>query len=126
MLDYSHTGQLEERELFMLAVAVTSGLNVVSPTMWRCNIDAWRMKLRKGAQHATNVADMMTMAESGEPTYDLGTRQWRPDRYYGAPLCDLTDGQILAYDAAQLAYRDKLPKAKEQRWPKQKVPRSPR
>lgn len=126
MLDYDHTGQLDERELYQLALAVMGGLNIVSPVFWRCAIDAWRAKLRSGAQHFTNVADMMTMAESGEPTYDLGTRQWRPDRYYGAPLCDLTDGQILAYDAAQLAYRDKVPKAKEQKWPKANIPQSPR
>lgn len=107
-----------------LALAVVRGLNVVSPAMWRCHVDGWRKVLRDGARHPSNVPDMMTMAESGEPTHDLGTRQWRPDRYYGAALRDLTDGQIMAYDAAQLAYKDVVPKAKEQLWPKPMIPKS--
>jgi hypothetical protein len=116
MLDYGHTGQLDPVELATLAIHVTKALNIVSPTMWRCDISAWRERLRAGAQHFTNVADMMAMAESGEPTAEMGIRQWSPDRYYGIPICELTDGQILAYDAAQLAYRDRVPK-KEKKWP---------
>lgn len=124
LLGYEHTGQLDGHELHKLALAVVAGLNVISPAIWRCNIDAWKKTLTKGANHFTNVADMMAMAESGEPTYDLGTRHWRPDRYFGAALCELTDGQILAYDSAQIAYKGAIPKAKEKQWPKQKNPPS--
>ena len=125
LLTYDQTGLMNDTDLARLAIAVAQGLNVISPVMWRSNIDAWRKRLKEGASHFTNVADMIAMAESGEAMADLGTRQWRPDRYYGVPIADLTDGQVMAYDAAQLAYRDKVPKAREQAWPKPNTPKSP-
>ena len=122
VLTYDDTGNLDTHELNGLSLAVVGGLNVVSPVMWRCDVDAWRKVLQQGAGHPSNVADMMAMAESGEPAGDLGTRHWRPDRYFGCAVRELTDGQVMAYDAAQLAYRDKVPKAKEKQWPIQKSP----
>lgn len=123
LLSREHTGMLYETDLAHLAIAVTKALNVCSPVMWRCNTDAWRKALSNGAQHTTNISDMMAMAESGEPLGNEGGHRWRPDRYYGAPVCELTDGQVMAYDAAQSAYVDKVPKKKqEKQWPKLPTP----
>ena len=47
--------------------------------------------------------DVVLMAEAVEHGYRRLTP--RPDIYWGVPLCQLTDGQLMAYRAARTVYR---------------------
>jgi hypothetical protein len=79
-----------DEEFFALTRAVSVGLGVVSPTYYSSDHHQWDQVLQKGARHFTNAAEM----------YLLGGCETARE-YYGTPLADLTDGQLMAYRAAR-------------------------
>lgn len=85
-----------------LAAAVWGGLHICSPIVGYCNSDDWLVVLRSGAQAGPNLYAASNAADSRDLVLGWSgrARMPRPDRYYGLPVCRLTDGQLLAYDAA--------------------------
>ncbi len=98
-------GGLELPEFGALVVEVSARLSVVSPFFARRSEDEatqWDNVLEQGARHPSNVNDMVLMAQAVEHGY--GRLTPRPDIYWGIPLCQLTDGQLMAYRAARTVY----------------------
>jgi len=84
--------------------AALDGLSVVSPTYARSDFIAWRDALLRGARDVTNRGTAGIMA-SAHDVVILPSRAFfheRPDRYFGLPLCALTDGQLMAFRAARM------------------------
>ena len=100
LLSYGQTGIMTSNELEGLSLAVQGGLDTISPTYWRHNIDAWHTALKKGAAHSTNVGETIQIGICG----DMGGA--REDIYFGLPIADLTDGQRMAFTAARVAYTE--------------------
>jgi hypothetical protein len=88
-------------EVMALGTAVLRALAIVSPSYLTSDAQAWDAKLREGAQDPTNIHQAVLMADSADVAVGWsGTvRTPRPDRYFGLPPCQLTDGQLMAYRA---------------------------
>ena len=98
-------GDLKPYELRRLIAAVRSGLRVCCPEYGYCNLMAWRITLLAGARSVPAIAGMIGSC------IDEGARKIvsRPDRWFGLPLSELTDGQWMAYHAGR-AYVDEQAK----------------
>lgn len=92
--------RLRGEEMAMLGIEVLDALHRVSPTFQRSETAAWRMALKEGAQHPSNFNDALTMYRSCDRVAMSNAVWERPDRYFGLPYCELTDGHQLAYSAA--------------------------
>ena len=92
-------GGLLQHEADQLGQQVLAGLATVSPTYGRSAWRAWAKALEQGAEHPSNIADAMLRGQCADQ--GAGGSTPRPDLYFGAPLADLTDGQIMAYRAAR-------------------------
>lgn len=85
---------LDGDEFERLSDAVVAGLSVVSPTYQRSG-PKWLDAIKAGLEaDVSNIREATLIGacidESGE----------RPDRYFGLPLADLTDGQLMVYRAS--------------------------
>jgi len=89
---------LAPREFDALSRAVEDALLRVSPTYARSHFTTWMKRLEEGAGAPANIAITMSLGRCIE--VGLGHAAERPDLYFGIPLCDLTDGQWMAYRAA--------------------------
>ncbi len=105
---YEDLGGLPSAELSTLAAVVSGALDGISPTHWRCNVTEWIRVLSKGALHVTNRPEVLAIVHCGDVAigYSGGNRTPRPDRYFGMPVSDLTDGQRMAIEAAHEAYEE--------------------
>jgi hypothetical protein len=96
-------GELPSAVLDPLAAAVHRALAICSPLYGRSTRAAWDAVLRAGAaQTAVTSALGGCVGEAGSE---------RPDLYFGMPLCELTDGQWMAYRAARAHVDSLRPKA---------------
>jgi hypothetical protein len=93
---------LSEDELLQLTRAVDTGLEIVSPLYGRVDATRWEERLREGALSVSNSNTAILMAECADISVGWGgvVRQHRPDRYYGKPVVELTDAQLMAFRAA--------------------------
>lgn len=91
---------MASREFIRLANAVLDALATVSPSYLTSDTIAWRDGLRKGAKE--NVAVVSAMSSCVDISLGFGAHHahGRPDRYYGLPVAELTDGQRMAFSAA--------------------------
>lgn len=98
-------GRMPQREWTTLLSASLSALYGVMPSRAFCSEGQWKeweMALDKGAKHGSNATETMRIASC----YDVAVgfagiaRHRRPDRYFGMPVADLTEGQQLAFDTA--------------------------
>jgi hypothetical protein len=98
--------ELTEDETDALLAAVAPAFNTVSPLRRRIDLDAWQEVLRRGAQHPLNISAAATVAAATRTVIGFSgvVRESAPERYFGLPLADLTDGQILAYSAAKAVF----------------------
>ncbi len=103
---------MDERDADAVIAATVRALRTVSPSLLRCNHDAWLAYLTLGAAHPSNYARAAALAgctDGREEIVDargkpVGSRViQRPDRFFGVPIGDMTDGQWLAYRAARAA-----------------------
>lgn len=97
----SEVTRLPSADFDALAASVMQALCVVSPTESRSDRAAWETALRTGAQDMQNLAEAICMADSSDII--VGSKahfEPRPDRYYGMPLSDMTDGQRMVFRAA--------------------------
>lgn len=97
-----------------LGSAVRLGLRVCGPEYGRCNIEAWQAKLLEGARECWAIAYPMGQCEDWAFGWKHAHHQERPDRWFGVPLIDLTDGQWMGYRAA-VAYYYERQRAQAQR-----------
>jgi hypothetical protein len=81
--------------------AANEALATVSPLYGYANPRSWNVALMKGA--AENAHEAFALGSSYDTSYGWGVVRTapRPDRYFGCPLADLTDGQWLAYWGAR-------------------------
>lgn len=95
-LTEAQVSRMLPRDFAELTHAVAEAHAVASPTYTRCDTDAWFDVLLAGARHHTNYSTAILLGQS----YDWTGGGEQPDRYFGVPLADLTDGQVMAYRAA--------------------------
>lgn len=95
-------GALMDFEATALARDVRAVLDVISPTYARCDVGAWAAALKQGAHATANWAETLALGGCVDISYGFGTGRLieRPDRYFGVPLADMTDGQWMVYRAA--------------------------
>lgn len=98
----SDVGALMDFEAMALAREVRAVLDVISPTYVRSDVGAWAATLKKGAYAAVNWAETLVIGGCVDYAFGMGFGRFteRPDRYFGLPLAEMTDGQWMAYRAA--------------------------
>lgn len=94
---------LSEAEAIDLVRHVGAALARCSPIHGRCDSDAWGARLRLGAKDPSNVYDAAMLGGCVDIAVGAGMRvvSMRPDRYFGLPFSELTDGQCMAAQAAR-------------------------
>jgi hypothetical protein len=100
---------LYPHEVLAMARATRASLDAISPTYsGRFDVTAWRHALIRGAKDASNITLAMALGGCVDVTYGYAVRHTieRPDRYFGVPIADLTDGQLMAYRAAREVYME--------------------
>ncbi len=98
-------GALEEDEGERLVGEALGALAVVSPSYTRSDSDAWAAALLKGAADPSNMRIAFTLAGAVDVALGYGGGRIttaRPDRYFGLPFAELTDGHLMAYAAARV------------------------
>jgi hypothetical protein len=95
-------GVLMDFEAMALARDVRAVLDVISPTYARCDVGEWAAALKQGANAGLNWAETLALGGCVDVAYGFSSGRLieRPDRYFGVPLADMTDGQWMAYRAA--------------------------
>jgi hypothetical protein len=107
LLSYGQAGDLTTNELEALGSCVLDGLARISPAYWRCNVDAWNLALKRGAAHFSNIPITIQIGLCHDVNAGLAVSTTpRPDRFYGRPIAQLTDGQLMAFAAARVAYSE--------------------
>lgn len=96
--------------------AALRGLAGIMPSRALCSADEWaewRKALDKGARHPSNMGEAFRMRDCHDLVLGWrgSVRRFRPERYFGLPVADITDGQLLAFDAAIAAADDVQKKA---------------
>lgn len=95
-------GALTEPEVRALSNAVFRAAHVVSPVRRAVDTKAWHDRLVEGAKHRVNrsTAEAIFLSTQTIVWPRAVTHEPAPDRYFGMPLADLTDGQLMVYSAA--------------------------
>lgn len=105
---------LIEEEVRSLFQQVASVFSEISPIYCMIDYDAWLFALLEGSKHPSNLYTAYNMALCVDNV--VGAERTithpRPDLYYGLPMREITDGQILAYFAGKRAI-DEIRKAEE-------------
>jgi hypothetical protein len=99
---------LEEPEVHDLGADVLRALAVIGPTYAHSDAGAWAAVLAAGARDAANLHTAFVLGRSIDVSLGSGLRAVvsRPDRFFGCPLAELTDGQWLAFRAARKVVED--------------------
>lgn len=92
--------QLDGPEISALANEVLDAHHYISPTFRYSDIVAWGTVLKVGAKHPSNLFEAMAMYKSCDRVGMEGIVLARPDHYFGLPMCELTDGQMMAFSSA--------------------------
>lgn len=102
----AEVGMLDETEVKQLGAQVYEALFRVSPILHLIDSTAWRDVLKTGATEKANMLTAARVATCVEIVsgFTKVVRTPRPDRWFGMPISELTDGQLLAYDAARAAF----------------------
>lgn len=96
---------LPEPEFAALRRAVSGALDTISPMYGRADVNAWRATLVEGLKHPSN--HVIRRALGG--AYDIagGARARiieRPERFFGMPQREMTDGHWILYRAARALF----------------------
>ncbi len=103
-------GLLSETEASQLGIEVYAAISTISPIIQLIDAPKWKQRLANGARHRSNMATAARVASCVTPIAGFKdvVREAHPDKWFGLPVCELTDGQLLAFDAARAAFeRDK-------------------
>lgn len=109
--------RMPHREWSRLMDAALRGLGAVMPTRALCSVDdwkAWRATLLKGALHPSNLGEVFRMRDCVDIAIGWSghSKRPRPDRYYGLPVADITEGQQLAFEIAAEAAEEATKRAR--------------
>lgn len=98
-------GLLTDGEFLALWQHIDPALAVCSPSYQRSDLMAWDKRLQLGAWDS--LPEAMILASCVDMSVGLGgvCTVERPDRYFGVPVADITDGQRMAYRAAREVVR---------------------
>ncbi len=91
---------LRDADVAKLIAAVGPTLRACSPSYRLSNVQSWRQRLIEGAELESHLAVRLAYCADGDTVYGAP----RPDRFFGLPIGELTDGQWLAYRAARFAF----------------------
>ena len=80
--------------------AVSDALNIVSPIRATADVNAWNRVLHEGAQQNGGIVGRIGECLDVSVGFGGVVRIPRPDRFFGLPTCELTDGQLMAFAAA--------------------------
>ncbi len=101
-------GGLTDAEVAVLTHHVATAAHAISPV---CRVAGpeWMSALERGAAHPSNASACGAIWSSVEVVATPRTviTRPRPDRYFGMPLADMTDGQRMAYAAAKSLFDKK-------------------
>lgn len=110
-------GRLDEDDYTALSNAVLPAVSTISPAYGLSDSGAWESRLFAGANHPTNLrrAEMLggccerrtVIGVCGKQTTCTTVTTDRPDRFFGLPFAQLTDGHVLCYRAARRLMRDR-------------------
>lgn len=114
--------RMPQRSWVDLMTAAVRGLAAVMPSRALCSAEdwaEWRKVLDKGARATGNIGEAFRMRDCHDVAVGWGgvARHYRPDRYFGLPVADLTDGHLLAFDVAVAAAEEIQKKANASREP---------
>lgn len=104
---------LDEGEAAQVLPVVAAALNTISPSYRTADTPLWKAALRKGCEDYRNFQRAATMAKCVDG--DLLSGAPRPDRYFGVPMHEVTDGQWLAWHAARGELLDQIKRYKAAR-----------
>ena len=93
-------GSLGEGEALALYRATRVALDVIAPSFASSHTKAWKASLTQGARAHLAIAHRMYSCSDVTLGYGASMRTGRPDRYWGKPVCELTDGQVMAFASA--------------------------
>ncbi len=93
-----------ERDAVALMRAAIDALDVISPSFRRIDEEAWERRLAEGAKTGGNAEQAIALALCMDDGVRAGMP--RPERYFGLPAGQLTDGQRLVFRAARRAVFD--------------------
>ena len=96
-------GELMAHDVVELGATVIAALCIVSPTYGSVDQRAWELRLEAGARDYRNAHQVAMLADCVDVSIGAGVR-WvnpRPDRYFGVPIGELTDGQHMVFSAAR-------------------------
>lgn len=102
----SEVMSLLSTEVTVLGNEVHDALSKCSPVYQLTDGRAWRNALEEGAAHIRNVSAAARVASCVDVVggFQKPYRGPRPDRWFGKPIAELTDGQLMAYDAARAVF----------------------
>ena len=89
---------LDAERFELLKEAVFAGLGIVSPSLTFSDRQSWSARLKEGAKAPFNLSTAALMADTAD--YLVGSKVIavrRPERYFGVPPCELTDGHLMAF-----------------------------
>ncbi|MBU1008450.1 hypothetical protein KKA53_05230 [Candidatus Dependentiae bacterium] len=94
-------GMMLEHEVRALAKDVSEALSVISPVLPMSDLKAWVQTLRKGADENPSEAIALGHCYDAALGFGAGRIIPRPDRFFGLPFRQLTDGQWFLYHACR-------------------------
>lgn len=114
--------RMPQRSWCDMMEAAVRGIAGIMPSRALCSAEdwaEWRRVLDKGARAGGNIGEAFRMRDCHDIAVGWGgvARRYRPDRYYGLPIADLTDGHLLAFDIAVAAAEEIQKKASASREP---------
>lgn len=92
-------GSLAEGEALALYGATRRALDIIAPSFSSADAKLWKTAMADGARENMAIAHRMHSCADVSLGYGASVRVGRPDRFWGKPVCALTDGQIMAFSA---------------------------
>jgi len=93
-------GLAPHEDALRISNATLEALGVMSPIYGRSDLRAWEVVLREGSQHPSNHALRRGIIESASHLAMTAHFMPQPDRFFGMPLGQLTDGQWMGFATA--------------------------
>jgi len=95
---YEEASMLNESEISRLEPDVVNALSRICPSFFRSDCEAWLSALYAGAKDFSNIHAVLLASSCLED--GMSGSATRPDRFYGMPLLELTEGHVLAFRSA--------------------------
>jgi hypothetical protein len=98
---------LDDVEIGRLCRSVTDALDIIGPWIPYSSHGDWVERLAIGAMHPTNIIRAQALSSSIDSGFTHTVP--RPDRFFGVPLDDVTEGQWMAFRAARKSFNRRKP-----------------